>query len=60
MTLRSLGLFVKKLQPKVGLGGYDILFAYFVVEAKSKNKIQIPRILYFFLKSNFKFFLKMD
>ena len=38
MTPRSLGLFVKKLQPKVGLGRYDILFAYFVVEAKSKNK----------------------
>ena len=36
MTPRSLGLFVKKLQPKVGLGRYDILFAYFVVEAKSK------------------------
>ena len=39
MTPRSLRLFVKKLQPKVGLGGYDILFAYFVVEAKSKNHI---------------------
>ena len=38
MTSRSLGLFVKKLQPKVGLGRYDILFAYFVVEAKSKNQ----------------------
>ena len=37
MTPRSLGLFVKKLQPKVGLAGYDILFTYFVVEAKSKN-----------------------
>ena len=37
MTPRSLGLFVKKLQPKVGLGRYDILFAYFVVEAKSKT-----------------------
>ena len=36
MTLRSLGLYIKKLQSKVGLGGYDILFAYFVVEAKSK------------------------
>ena len=32
------GTFVEKLQPKVGLGGYDILFAYFVVEAKSKKK----------------------
>ena len=37
MTLMPLGLFVKKLQPKVGLGRYDILFAYFVVEAKSKK-----------------------
>ena len=36
-----LGLFVEKLQPKVGLGGYDILFAYFVVEAKSKKIIYI-------------------
>ena len=37
MTPIPLGLFVKKLQPKVGLAGYDILFAYFVVEAKSKT-----------------------
>ena len=36
MTPMPLGLFIKKLQPKVGLGGYDILFAYLVVEAKSK------------------------
>ena len=36
MTPMPLGLFVKKLQPKGGLGGYDILFAYFVIEAKSK------------------------
>ena len=41
MTPRSLGLFVKKLQPKVGLGRYDILFAYFVVEAKSKTVLEI-------------------
>ena len=33
MTPMPLGLFVKKLQSK---GGYDILFTYFVVEAKSK------------------------
>ena len=38
MTPSPLGLFVKKLQPKVGLAVYDILFAYFVVEAKSKKK----------------------
>ena len=47
MTPMPLGLFVKKLQPKVGLAGYDILFAYFVVEAKSKNqqkKTKIPKI----------------
>ena len=31
---------VWKLQPKVGLGGYDILFAYFVVEAKSKKSLK--------------------
>ena len=40
MTPMLLGLFVNKLQPKVGLAGYDILFAYFVVEAKSKNAIK--------------------
>ena len=33
----TLGLFVKNLQPKVDFWRYDILFAYFVVEAKSKN-----------------------
>ena len=32
---RPLCLFVKMLQLKVGLAGYDILFAYFVVEVKS-------------------------
>ena len=37
MTPMPVGLFVKKLQPKVGLGRYYILFAYFVVEAKSKS-----------------------
>ena len=37
MTPMPLGLFVEKLQPKFGL--YEILFAYFVVEAKSKNDI---------------------
>ena len=42
MTPRSLGLFVKKLQPKVGLVGYDILFTYFVVEAKSKIILELP------------------
>ena len=31
-----LGLFVKELQSKVGLAGYDILFVYFVVKAKTK------------------------
>ena len=43
-----LGLFVKKLLPKFGLGGYDILFAYFIVEAKSKMVnlfAQLVRIL---------------
>ena len=42
MTPMSLGLFVKKLQPKVGLVRYDILFAYFVVEAKSKMGYVTP------------------
>ena len=36
MTPIPLGLFVKKLQPNVGLAGYDMLFAYFVVEATGK------------------------
>ena len=27
----------KKLQPKVGLAGYGILFAHFIVEAKSRK-----------------------
>ena len=36
MTPIPLGLFVEKLQSKVGLVRYDILFAYFVVEAKNK------------------------
>ena len=35
------GVFVQKLQPKVGSRGYDILFAYFVVEVKSKIKCRI-------------------
>ena len=30
------GHYLKKWQPKVGFWGYDILFAHFVVEAKSK------------------------
>ena len=46
MTPMSLGLFVKKLQPKVGLAGYDILFAYFVVEVKSKMaEYKVPSYL---------------
>ena len=36
MTPMPLGFFVMKLQPKVCLAEYDILFACFVVEAKSK------------------------
>ena len=32
-----LGLFVKKLQPKAGLAGYDILFAFFVIDRSEKN-----------------------
>ena len=35
MTPMPLGLFVKKWQTKIGLAGYDILFTYFIVEAKS-------------------------
>ena len=41
MAPMPLGLFVKKWQPKVGIAEYDILFAYFVVEAKSKNGSRI-------------------
>ena len=36
ITPMPLGLFIKDWQTKVGLAGYDILFAYFVVRAKSK------------------------
>ena len=43
MTPMPLGLFVQKLQPKVSLGRNDILFAYFVVEAKSKNVINFEK-----------------
>ena len=40
MTPMYLGLFVKikKLQPKVISTGNGLIFAYFVVEAKNKNK----------------------
>ena len=51
MTPRSLGLFVKKLQPKVGLGRNDILFAYFVVEAKSKKLKNSKRVDIFTIKT---------
>ena len=37
MTPIPLGLFVKRLQSEVDLAEYDILFAYFVVEAESKK-----------------------
>ena len=36
MTPMPLEVFIKKLQTNVGLGGYDILFTYFVVDVKSK------------------------
>ena len=45
MTPIPLGLFVKKLQQNVGLGGYDILFAYFVVE-KQKEYLHFKAIQY--------------
>ena len=35
MTPMTFGLFVKKRQPKDGLVGYDILFAYFKKSFKS-------------------------
>ena len=41
MTPMPLELLVKKLQPDVGLAGYDILFAYSVIEAKSKKRNSI-------------------
>ena len=55
MTLRSLGLYIKKLQSKVGLGGYDILFAYFVVEAKSKMRLKFKMLT----NQNMTFFTKI-
>ena len=45
MTHMPLGLFFKKWQPKVDLAGYDILFAYFLVEVKSKIQ-PIVRCMY--------------
>ena len=50
MTPMPLGPFVKKLYPKVGLARYNILFTYFVVEAKSKTcilKSQNVRLIHF-------------
>ena len=59
MTPMPLELFVKKLQPKVGLGGYDIprdiLFAYFVVEAKSKTEISIYHHVFISQNLSFEF-----
>ena len=37
LWLKSYSNLLDKLQPKVGLVAYDILFAYVVVEAKSKT-----------------------
>ena len=39
MTLMH--IFFKKLRTKVGLAGYDILFAYLAVEPKSEKKRNI-------------------
>ena len=55
-----LGLFVEKLQRKFGLAGYDILFAYFEIEAKSKNPSVLSTVSYqilsfFFLQDQFLF-----
>ena len=44
ITPRPLGLFVKELQSKVDLAGYDILFASFAVEAKSKIYMQTHKM----------------
>ena len=49
MILRSLGLFVKKLKLKVGLAGYDILLAYFLMEALSKKKFPDTFLFYSFV-----------
>ena len=43
MTTMPLWLFVKKWQLKVGLAGYYILLAYFVVGAKSKIVINFEK-----------------
>ena len=45
ITPMPLGLLAKKLQPKVGLAGYDMLFAYFVVEAKSEMSLWLNNYL---------------
>ena len=41
ITPMPLGLFDEKLQPKVCLAWYDILFAYFILEVKSKTVLEI-------------------
>ena len=43
MTPMPLGLFIKKWQPKVGLAGYDILFAE-VLRSRSKRKMELDRV----------------
>ena len=49
MTRMHLGLFVKKLQPKVGFAGYELSFAYFVVEVKSIIKQGCQKTLKFYI-----------
>ena len=39
MTPMPLSFFVEKWKSKVALAGYDILFAYFVVEGKNYFKV---------------------
>ena len=58
MTHRSLGLFVQEWQPKICLAGYDILFAFFIAEVKSKKYKQIKLFTILLLKYFIEYFCK--
>ena len=60
MTPMPLGLFIKKLQPKVGLAGYAIFFAHFVVEAKSKTTDILIKWIICFLPTLLKVFFRQN
>ena len=60
MTFMPLGLFIKKWQSKVSLAGYDILFTYFELDAKSERNSQKISKISFILFQNDRFFKTID